>query len=190
MIPQSIQLIAGRTGQEYNQRKKREGAFWEDRYHATAVERDRHLAECMLYVDMNMVRAGVVKGPEEWFFCGYNEIQNPRKRYRIIDCQKLMELLQAKSFREVQDLSRSWVTEALASQNYFRESRWTESIAVWTEGFVKATRERLGIKAKGREVVGENGSYQLKDPETAYTGNFDMENGDLRFENAYFGENI
>ncbi|MCX5906880.1 MAG: hypothetical protein NTY64_06760 [Deltaproteobacteria bacterium] len=101
-----------------------------------------------------------------------------------------MELLQVKSFREVQDLSRSWVTEALASQNYFRESRWTDSIAVGTEGFVKATRARLGIKAKGRKVVGENGSYQLKDPETAYTGNFDMENGDLRFENAYFWENI
>lgn len=36
-IPKSIQLIAGRTGQEYNQRKKRNGAFWEDRYHATAL---------------------------------------------------------------------------------------------------------------------------------------------------------
>ena len=36
-IPRSIQLIPGRTGQEYNQRKNRNGAFWEDRYHATAV---------------------------------------------------------------------------------------------------------------------------------------------------------
>jgi putative transposase len=26
----SIQLIAGRTAQEYNQRKKRKGAFWEE----------------------------------------------------------------------------------------------------------------------------------------------------------------
>jgi len=37
-IPNSIKLIAGRTGQEYNQRKNRKEAFWEDRYHATAVE--------------------------------------------------------------------------------------------------------------------------------------------------------
>ena len=42
-IPKSIQLIAGRTGQEYNQRKKRKGAFWEDRYHATAIETGEHL---------------------------------------------------------------------------------------------------------------------------------------------------
>ena len=33
IIPKSIQLVAGRTGQECNQRKDRKGAFWEDRYH-------------------------------------------------------------------------------------------------------------------------------------------------------------
>jgi putative transposase len=30
-IPDSIKLVAGRTGQEYNRRKRRKGAFWEDR---------------------------------------------------------------------------------------------------------------------------------------------------------------
>ena len=29
VIPKSIKLVAGRTGQEYNQRKNRNGAFWE-----------------------------------------------------------------------------------------------------------------------------------------------------------------
>jgi REP-associated tyrosine transposase len=37
IIPQSIGLIAGRTAQEYNRRKLRKGAFWEDRYHSTAI---------------------------------------------------------------------------------------------------------------------------------------------------------
>jgi putative transposase len=37
IIPKSIQLVAGRTGQEYNERKGRKGAYWEDRYHATAI---------------------------------------------------------------------------------------------------------------------------------------------------------
>ncbi len=30
---------------EYNQRKNRKGAFWEDRYHATAVKTGKHLTE-------------------------------------------------------------------------------------------------------------------------------------------------
>jgi len=42
-IPNSMQLISGRTAQQYNQRKKRKGAFWEDRYHATAIATDAHL---------------------------------------------------------------------------------------------------------------------------------------------------
>ncbi|MFZ0724160.1 MAG: hypothetical protein WAM61_00085, partial [Desulfobacterales bacterium] len=41
--PRSLQLVAGRTAQEYNDRKGRKGAFWEDRYHATAIEKGEHL---------------------------------------------------------------------------------------------------------------------------------------------------
>jgi putative transposase len=43
VIADSIKLIAGRTGQEFIQRKARKGAFWEDRYHATAIEDGDHL---------------------------------------------------------------------------------------------------------------------------------------------------
>ena len=79
VIAKSIQLIAGRTAQEYNQRKKRKGAFWEDRYHAVAVETDSHLVRCLVYIDLNMVRAGVVKHPADWPFGGYCESSNHRK---------------------------------------------------------------------------------------------------------------
>ena len=41
-IPLSLQLIAGRVAQEFNKRKGRKGAFWEDRYHATAIATDNH----------------------------------------------------------------------------------------------------------------------------------------------------
>ena len=64
VIPKSMQLIAARTGQEYNIRKQRKGAFWEDRYHATAIEQNDHLNRCLVYIDLNMVRAGVVNHPK------------------------------------------------------------------------------------------------------------------------------
>ncbi len=65
IIPKSMQLVAGRTAQEYNQRKNRSGAYWEDRYHATAVESGDHLARCLVYIDTNMVRADVVSHPSK-----------------------------------------------------------------------------------------------------------------------------
>ena len=79
VVPKSIQLIAGRLGREYNLRKKRKGAFWEDRYHATAVESGDHLIQCFVYIDLNMVRAGIVDHPSEWRFGRYYEIQNSRQ---------------------------------------------------------------------------------------------------------------
>ena len=64
-IPKAIQLTAGRIAQEYNQRTKRKGAYWEDRYHATAIETGKHLLRCLVYIDLNMVRAGVISHPME-----------------------------------------------------------------------------------------------------------------------------
>ena len=83
VIGRSMQLIAGRTGQEYNERKRRHGAFWEDRYHATAIETDEHLNRCLVYVDLNMVRAGVVKHPLSWVYSGFYEVQQSTGRYRL-----------------------------------------------------------------------------------------------------------
>lgn len=53
-IARSMQLIAGRTAQEFNLRKRRQRAFWEDSYHATAVEAGEHLHCCVVYIDLNM----------------------------------------------------------------------------------------------------------------------------------------
>jgi putative transposase len=38
-----------------------------------------------VYVDLNMVRAGVVTHPRQWAAGGYHEIQGKRQRYLIVD---------------------------------------------------------------------------------------------------------
>ena len=175
-------------GQQYNQRKKRKGAFWEDRYHATAVEFDEHLFECMVYIDLNMVRAGVVNHPSGWPFCGYNEIQNPRQRYSLIDYHRLIPLLQMKDIEELHASCRRRVEEAITGMDRNRESKWTESIAVGSERFIEATKRLLGIKAKGRKIIGGEKSFELREPAVSYGGNFTLENGNLSLQNAYFWE--
>jgi len=169
VIPDSIKLMAGRTAQEYNQRKNRKGAFWEDRYHATAVECDKHLIQCLVYIDMNMVRAGVVKHPSEWEFSGYNEIQNPKKRYSIIDHSSLMNLLQFSSFDHLKVAQMNWITDALTANNSIRQEKWTQSIAVGSRGFLEAIKERLNSKARGRMII-ESGheSHVLHETQAIY----------------------
>jgi hypothetical protein len=97
-----------------------------------------------------------------------------------------MDLLDMKSVDELKEAYRGWVDEALEKQAPGRQPRWTESIAVGSESFVRDTKERLGIKAIGREVIGSNGIYELREPGVSYNANFDPENGDLRHENAFY----
>ncbi len=162
-IPKSIQLIAARTGQEYNLRKQRKGAFWEDRYHATAIEKNTHLERCLVYIDLNMVRAGVVDHPQMWPFCGYNEIQNPPRRYRIIDIDRLTKLLGFTNLHDFQSAHKRWVEASLTVGKSERESEWTESIAVGGRSFVEKVKENLDFRAKGRTITGNKDQYQLRE---------------------------
>jgi len=115
VIANSMQLIAGGTAQQYNQRKQREGAFWEDRYHATAIETDGHLHRCLVYIDLNMVRAGVVTYPEQWIHGGFAEIQAPPQRYATIDVEQLASLCGFAEVAELQTAHRRWSTMLLRS---------------------------------------------------------------------------
>lgn len=135
-IVKSMQLIAGRSAQAYNQRKQRRGAYWEDRYHATAVQADTHLARCIAYIDLNMVRAGAVSHPDEWEVGGYREIQHPPARYRVIDYPALMNLLGISSFQQLQLAHRHWIAEALKAEPAKRDERWSQSLAIGSHTFV------------------------------------------------------
>jgi len=177
-ISRSLQLIAGRTAQEYNQRKNREGVFWEDQYHATAIQNNEQLIKCMVYMDFNMVRAGVVKHPEEWEHCGYNEIQNPPKRYGLIDFKSLLNLIEIKDYGDLKGLHRKWIDDALKKKELVRESKWTESIAVGDKLFIEIIKKLLGIQAKGRIIEKTGSEYSLRESQVVNddSGKSDAEN--------------
>ena len=185
-----MQLIAGRTAQEYNLRKKRKGAFWEDRYHATAVEADEHLIRCLVYIDLNMVRAGVVDHASQWFACGYQEIQNPPKRYRIIDQQALVDLCGIKNGDELRDAQRQWIDSSLGKKAKQRDPRWSESIAVGSKAFVEETKTKLGIGFFKRKVIStDEERFSLREMLVSYNSDFDAKNRALSVKNRFLWKN-
>jgi REP-associated tyrosine transposase len=174
-IPRSLQWIAGRTAQEYNQRKGRRGAFWEDRYHATAVDTEEYLARCLAYIDLNMVRARVVSHPAEWPEGGYREIQFPRRRYQIVDLDTLMRLLGFGDRPGLQHAHREWVEERLRSGWTARDARWSESVAVGSESFVDGVRKQLGLERRHRVIPWGKSGHVLREPAIAYGRAFGAE---------------
>ncbi len=188
VISKSLQLVAGRTAQAFNRRKKRKGSFWEDRYHATAIEGGEYLLRCLIYMDMNMVRAGVVSHPSQWEHSGYHEIQSPPQRYRLIDRRKLVELVGLADEKELQHLHSEWVGQACL-QKQAKQTPWVEAVAVGSEAFVLGMKEKMGMRVLGRKVDLDNDIYTLREPESAYNAHFDSKKVLLSAENAvYFDE--
>jgi len=185
VIPNSMHLVAGRTGQEYNQRKDRKGAYWEDRYHATAVEGGEHLARCMVYIDTNMVRAGVVDHPSMWPFSGYNEIQEPRRKNVLIDYEKLKGLLGAESYEQLKNNHKGWVEHYVGNAEKARKEEWTGSVAVGSRSFVEEVKALLGFRAKGREIIETSDGYHVREKPAPYNALLGAEKEDICSENSY-----
>lgn len=53
----------------YNRRKGRRGTLWGERFKSVIVEKGETLIHCLAYIDLNAVRAGIVKRPDEYRWC-------------------------------------------------------------------------------------------------------------------------
>jgi putative transposase len=112
-----------------------------------------------VYIDLNMVRAGVVEHPVQWANSGFREIQQTPGRYRLIDVAGLLGLCGFSKKAEFQQAQRQWVKVALRNESAVRDARWSESVAVGSLAFVEEVKVELGAKALHREVEQVNGTY-------------------------------
>lgn len=170
-ISKLMQLVESCVAQQYNSRKGRKGAFWEDRYHCTIVDSGRYLWNCLQYVDLNMVRAGVVDEPGDWEWSGYREFMGLRKRYRVLDIGTLLEKLGYDDISEACSLYRREMESRLLPAARERNAKWTESLAVGDGNFIESLKDRFSrIQLHiGREMDSEGRStWFLKEAQSPY----------------------
>ncbi len=64
-----------RLGQRYvqyiNRTYKRTGTLWEGRFRSCLIQEDKYLLTCQRYIELNPVRAGIVKHPGEFRWSSY-----------------------------------------------------------------------------------------------------------------------
>lgn len=70
-LPQMMQAVGRAYVRYFNVRHKRTGTLWEGRYRSTLIESERYLLACMVYIDLNPVRAGMVGRPEDFRWSSY-----------------------------------------------------------------------------------------------------------------------
>jgi len=70
-LPKLMQSVGRRYVQYFNTLYDRTGTLWEGRYRATLIEPSGYLLTCMRYVELNPVRAGLVKHPRNYAWSSY-----------------------------------------------------------------------------------------------------------------------
>jgi putative transposase len=71
----------------YNRRHNRRGFFWSERFKSLIVDNGETLINCLAYIDLNPVRAGIVDKPEIYRWCslGYHVQRNNPEEFLSLD---------------------------------------------------------------------------------------------------------
>jgi len=70
-ISRMMQSLGRRYVQYFNYQYRRSGTLWEGRYKSCLVQTDKYLIEVYRYIELNPVRAKMVKDPSEYLWSSY-----------------------------------------------------------------------------------------------------------------------
>ena len=114
---------------------------------------------CIVYIDLNMVRTGVVNHPSEWGFGGYSEIQSPKRKCALIAYHKLAALTGFNTYyKDFREAHHRLVEETLHKGNNKYQGEWTQSVAPGGKTFIEEIKEKFGVLAKGRKTIEQSGT--------------------------------
>jgi len=162
-ISRFMQKLEGEFAEAYNIRKRRSGAFWDGRYTCTMVDEGAYFWNCLKYIDLNMVRAGVVSHPSEWDWCGYRELVGDRQRYRLLDQPEVLLWCGSGTIDNFRENYRQVIAESLAGRQLAREPWWTESIAVGRETFIKEIQSCTSNRVEFTIEETHTGQWSLRE---------------------------
>jgi len=169
-ISRMMQKLEGEFAQYYNGKRARRGAFWEDRFHTTMIGEGSYFLNCTVYIHLNMVRAGVVRHPSEWRWCGHDELVGERSRYRLIDRDGLANLLGPGRRDDFEQAYRREIADAIARRKLEREPWWTESIAVGSEEFIQRVKAQTRYRRRLDTSQAVDGVWVIREVAPSYAG--------------------
>ena len=119
-LPHFVKELKERFSRWFNKHHGRRGTLWMDRYKSVIVEDGEAMRTMAGYIDLNPVRAGLVKDPKDYRWCGYAEAVAGSKRarrglcrvlQRPIDSWELKPIKRAKGSLTAAALYRTWLFE-------------------------------------------------------------------------------
>ncbi len=156
-ISRFVQELKQTFSRWYNKKHKRKGTLWGERFKGIIVERGEFQLICSTYIDLNPVRAGIVKRPEDYRWSSLAlRVGNPGKAKKLLTLPidlSLDEALERSAFEGCKNLREiSWYREFIYTCGGIKvEGKGAIPPDLVDE--VRLCHGRLGIKDKFRYRV-------------------------------------
>ena len=87
-----MKALGQRYAQYFNRTYQRTGAFWDGRYRSCIAQAEEYLLVCQRYIELNPVRAGMVKHPSQYRWSSYRANAHGEKNNLITPHQFYLRL--------------------------------------------------------------------------------------------------
>lgn len=155
-ISQMMQYVGRRYVPYVNHTYGRTGTLWEGRYKGSLVQDEGYLLACMRYIELNPVRAGMVKTAASYRWSSYacnasgrkNELIKPHETYLALGKDEVSRRAAYKAlFRHhmgeetMEEIRSAWQTGTPLGNNRFREK--IEKTLKLKVGYARRGRPRI-----------------------------------------------
>ncbi len=163
-LPRMMQSLGRRYVRAINDAWNRSGTLWEGRYRAAPVDGDNYFFRCCQYIELNPVRAGMVKHPRDYPWSSYCAHALGRDDEVVSGAAVFRRL--GRSAKERQANYRGLFRRAL-DPKFVEELRaatnggWALGDQRFKDAIAKAARRRAEQRPKGRPSSAGNDKRQL-----------------------------
>lgn len=144
-----MQSVGRRYVRYINDTYERTGTLWEGRFKSAIVSRDEYLITCSRYIELNPVRAGMVRHPREYAWSSYHGRAMGRPDHLLDEDAWYVTLGDSPQARAA--VYANWLEASISDNEWDRIRTATQQgRVVGSEAF----QEAIGTQA-GRRLIGE-----------------------------------
>jgi len=145
-----MKRLAGRQTRYVNRLEGRSGSLWEGRYKSSPVEKNNYLVSCCRYVELNPLRAEMVKSPWEYRWSSCREKVGLEKNIIVDFDEYYLSFFEKDSVKGVMAYEK-WLLETIppGELELIRSSVQRNQLT-GTDLFQKEISLRLGMRIENR----------------------------------------
>lgn len=162
-----MQDLKQRFSRWYNRQTGNHGHVWSERFKSVMLETGRAVLACMVYVDLNSLRAGMVNRPEDYRFCGLAHYVTGGRAASWLDRETMRQTVNNEAIKHAEyqtssssekDSEYTIVTSTKKASRYRNEVKAYLAI-IYREGLM----ERPGKANLSKQVVEASQAAEFSD---------------------------